>query len=63
MKVRVAHCPRCRKPVEFDEPFFPFCSQRCRLVDLGQWLNGDYRLRGERVSLPEDPGWDGDRDE
>jgi hypothetical protein len=24
--------------------FFPFCSRRCRLVDLGQWLDGQYRI-------------------
>ncbi len=24
--------------------FFPFCSQRCRLLDLGAWLEGDYRI-------------------
>jgi hypothetical protein len=36
--------------------FFPFCSQRCRLVDLGAWLEGDYRIP---TSPPQDvPGDD-----
>jgi len=28
------------------EGLFPFCSQRCRLVDLGRWLDGEYRIPG-----------------
>jgi endogenous inhibitor of DNA gyrase (YacG/DUF329 family) len=28
-------------------PQFPFCSQRCRLIDLGRWLGGDYRITPE----------------
>lgn len=27
-----------------DGPAFPFCSKRCRLLDLGKWINGDYRV-------------------
>lgn len=41
-------CPTCGKPVpkaKDDRPAdFPFCSERCRLVDLGKWLNEDYRI-------------------
>lgn len=42
-------CPVCKSNVagsarERSSPFFPFCSQRCRLVDLGQWLDGQYRI-------------------
>jgi hypothetical protein len=40
---------------------FPFCSDRCRLLDLGKWLGGEYRVPGDRVgdgaagpSRPED---------
>ena len=29
--------------------FHPFCSERCRLVDLSKWLNGEYRIPGEPV--------------
>jgi uncharacterized protein len=37
-------CPICKKEVLKDAPAFPFCSQRCRLVDLGNWLDGKYAL-------------------
>jgi endogenous inhibitor of DNA gyrase (YacG/DUF329 family) len=36
------HCPICRKPVQLDDPFMPFCSDRCRLIDLGKWASGEY---------------------
>jgi len=35
---------------------FPFCSRRCRLVDLGLWLNGHYRIPGSPVSISEEGG-------
>jgi endogenous inhibitor of DNA gyrase (YacG/DUF329 family) len=39
----------CRKrPV--DPAHRPFCSQRCRLIDLGRWADGGYRVAGEAVS-------------
>ncbi len=39
-------CPSCQREVEFDlkDPRFPFCSERCRAVDLGKWLNEEYRI-------------------
>jgi uncharacterized protein len=45
-------CPTCkgrRKP-QSDNPTFPFCSARCKLADLGNWLSGRYALGGEAVS-------------
>lgn len=41
-------CPICRKEIlsRRHNEFFPFCSQRCRLLDLGKWLGGDYRIAG-----------------
>ena len=41
-KVRSLRCPTCRKIVLRDEPEFPFCSERCRLIDLGKWASGGY---------------------
>ena len=39
-------CAYCRrKPVDPDRR--PFCSERCRMADLGHWLSGDYRVPGE----------------
>jgi endogenous inhibitor of DNA gyrase (YacG/DUF329 family) len=35
-------CPICKKPVKSDNSEFPFCSDRCRLVDLGKWASGQY---------------------
>jgi endogenous inhibitor of DNA gyrase (YacG/DUF329 family) len=40
-------CPICRKPVEADNPEMPFCSERCRLLDLGAWASGDYVISTE----------------
>jgi endogenous inhibitor of DNA gyrase (YacG/DUF329 family) len=43
-------CPTCGKPVEWkDNPSRPFCSDRCRLVDLGRWVEGEYRVPGEPI--------------
>ncbi len=45
MKVK---CPKCGKEVPFaDNPFRPFCSERCKLLDLGDWLSGSYSVEGE----------------
>jgi len=35
-------CPICKKPVAATDPEFPFCSERCRTVDLGKWASGQY---------------------
>jgi len=35
-------CPICRKIVLRSESEFPFCSERCRLIDLGKWASGGY---------------------
>jgi endogenous inhibitor of DNA gyrase (YacG/DUF329 family) len=45
----VIHCPICKKPVEEPKPGqpagkFPFCSERCKLIDLGRWLDGKYQI-------------------
>lgn len=38
------HCPICRKPVEPSSADAPFCSDRCRVLDLGKWASGEYRI-------------------
>ena len=35
-------CPTCKKPVKNGDADFPFCSDRCRLIDLGKWASGAY---------------------
>lgn len=50
-------CPVCHKilktsgkePIE-QTPFFPFCCQRCKLIDLGAWLDVKYRIPTESQS-------------
>ena len=37
-------CPICRKAVATDAEDFPFCSERCRVIDLGKWASGDYKI-------------------
>jgi len=50
-------CPTCGKPIEWkDNPDRPFCSERCRLIDLGGWVNEEYKVPGEHVTIPDQPG-------
>jgi uncharacterized protein len=35
-------CPICKKPVEPDSAFNPFCSERCKIIDLGNWASEKY---------------------
>ncbi|HUY80535.1 MAG TPA: DNA gyrase inhibitor YacG [Acidobacteriaceae bacterium] len=37
-------CPICRTLVTKDDEHFPFCNARCRLIDLGKWASGEYRI-------------------
>ena len=45
-------CPTCQRPVEWSEasPFRPFCSERCRLIDLGAWMTEKHAIPGEEIS-------------
>ncbi|MGH8751308.1 MAG: DNA gyrase inhibitor YacG [Burkholderiales bacterium] len=45
-KPRKVSCPRCGKSLDWSasNPFRPFCSQRCKLIDLGQWACESYRI-------------------
>ena len=35
-------CPICQREVATDAPFMPFCSERCKLLDLGNWASEKY---------------------
>ena len=37
-------CPTCKKPAKLGSPEFPFCSERCRDIDLGNWAEEKYRI-------------------
>jgi uncharacterized protein len=39
-------CPICKREVKLDDPFMPFCSARCKDVDLGNWAEGKYSFEG-----------------
>jgi endogenous inhibitor of DNA gyrase (YacG/DUF329 family) len=53
------HCPTCKKLVQRRDPEFPFCSERCRLIDLGKWASGEYVIsspvRDVSDSVPDAP--------
>ncbi len=46
MAPRVVPCPQCGKAVEWtpEAPWRPFCSERCKLIDLGAWASESYRV-------------------
>jgi endogenous inhibitor of DNA gyrase (YacG/DUF329 family) len=46
---RIVPCPQCGKPVEWTPAsrFRPFCSERCKMIDLGAWATGAYRIPTE----------------
>ncbi|MGH8659573.1 MAG: DNA gyrase inhibitor YacG [Gammaproteobacteria bacterium] len=48
------NCPTCGKPVRRPQEEAPFCSRRCRLIDLGEWFSGRYRIPGEDSVSPGD---------
>lgn len=43
-------CPICKKEVTFGDPNMPFCSERCRLLDLGNWASEKYVISTPRRS-------------
>lgn len=50
-------CPICKKEVQLTDPFAPFCSERCKLIDLGNWASEKYV-----VSTPVKSGGDEEDD-
>lgn len=56
------NCPICKKKVEPGSRCAPFCSDRCRLIDLGNWASENYRIPGPLESAPEDENEDEDDD-
>lgn len=50
-------CPICKRPVDSTpaNKFRPFCSERCRMVDLGTWAGENYRVPGVKVEDREHP--------
>ena len=44
MPNKALHCPTCKKIVMATDENVPFCSDRCRVIDLGKWASGDYKI-------------------
>jgi len=47
--VTIVHCPQCDKEVPWqdDQQWKPFCSERCKLIDLGEWASEGHRIADE----------------
>ena len=45
-RARLVSCPQCGRPTPwtFANPHRPFCSERCKMIDLGQWATESYRI-------------------
>ncbi len=50
--IKIVACPTCKQPVEWrpENAFRPFCSKRCKLIDLGEWASEGYRVPAEDQS-------------
>ena len=57
-------CPTCKKAVKSKDVEFPFCSERCRLIDLGKWASGAYVISSPVTdtsdAIEEGPPFDSD---
>ena len=63
----IVQCPHCKKPVPWTEAsiYRPFCSERCKIIDLGAWADGTYSIPTSEVLDPneiEDDESDGNQD-
>ncbi len=55
MKERTINCPYCKKPSIYSEsnPYRPFCSERCKMIDLGDWADEKYKVPTEEKVDPD----------
>jgi endogenous inhibitor of DNA gyrase (YacG/DUF329 family) len=58
--VTTVKCPTCKRPVAWSDAsaYRPFCSDRCRLIDLGAWLSEAHKIPDDNVldeDMPGDP--------
>ena len=53
----IVRCPTCGRSVEWSEssPWRPFCSERCKLIDLGAWASEQRSIPGDNVEAEENP--------
>jgi len=51
---KIKLCPYCKKPAQWEgNAFRPFCSERCKMIDLGKWAAEDYRIAGKTADEEE----------
>jgi endogenous inhibitor of DNA gyrase (YacG/DUF329 family) len=52
MKIK---CPICKELTTWEEnPWRPFCSERCKLIDLGKWASEEYRVEGKKEEVEDE---------
>jgi uncharacterized protein len=53
---RTVACPTCQRPVEWStaSAWRPFCSERCKLIDLGAWVSEERAIPGEKLLVVRD---------
>jgi uncharacterized protein len=63
--MRSVTCPTCKRLVEWSEAsrWRPFCSERCKLIDLGAWAAERHAIPGEAVATDDGKTESGERDE
>ncbi len=55
MSPPIVKCPTCRREIDWSSSEFrPFCSERCRLIDLGAWLSEKHAIPGESTPADSD---------
>jgi endogenous inhibitor of DNA gyrase (YacG/DUF329 family) len=56
-------CPNCGKPVkDAENPARPFCSERCKMIDLGKWVGGAFRIPTQEIPSDESESSNGPRE-
>ena len=50
------HCPQCKTEIEWNEnyPYRPFCSERCKMMDFGDWANESNKIPSALIENPDD---------
>lgn len=54
MSLTTVNCPTCSKDVVWNDEskWRPFCSERCKLIDLGEWASESHRIPGQELPSP-----------
>lgn len=60
IKKIMAKCPQCETPtnVNTNNPHRPFCSERCKLIDLGNWASGSYAIPSSEKNNPDEEAFE-----